>query len=152
MRGTKEAQSFLGDVTDRIHEKRLQGKVEELDKENVRLRAQLELLSGSLKHERGEHDQLVELLKARPSKSKGRRRGGMLRILVIGGAAYVLGAKAGREQYERIRGWFATMRERAAGASDQAMSSATEALSSVTDAATDEGSTTPLPLKGRDSA
>ncbi|HEV8565203.1 MAG TPA: hypothetical protein VGR41_09825 [Actinomycetota bacterium] len=150
---TKDAQSFLGDVTDRIQEKRLHAKVEDLSEENVRLRAQVDMLSGDLKHERDEHEQLVDLLKARPSKVKVKRRGGILRVIAIGGAAYVLGAKAGKERYESIRGWFGGMRERVAGASEHAMESATETISSATDTDTKAGgSTTPMPLKGRDSA
>jgi len=144
---TKDAQSFLGDVSDRIQEKRLHGKVEDLSEENVRLRAQVDMLSGDLKHERDEHEQLLDLLKARPSKVKVKRRGGLLRLVAIGGAAYILGAKAGKERYERIRGWFAGMQERAAGASEEAMSSVTEAISPATDSNAG-GSTTPTPLKG----
>jgi hypothetical protein len=126
---TTDAQTFLTDVTDRIQDKRLHGRVEDLDKENTRLRAQVQMLSGDLKHEREEHEELVGLLKARPSKEtvKVKRRGGMIRLLAIGGAAYVLGAKAGKERYEHIRGWFTDMRERAAGAGQEAMSSMTGA-------------------------
>jgi hypothetical protein len=50
----------------------------------------------------------------------------MLRVLAIGGAAYVLGAKAGKERYEQIKDWFSLMRERAAGAEQEAMSSMTD--------------------------
>jgi len=126
---TKDAQTFLTDMTDRIQEKRLHGKVEELDKENTRLRAQVQVLSGDLKHERDEHEELVDLLKARPTKEtvKMKRKGGLLRVLAIGGAAYVLGAKAGKERYDQIKGWFTNMRERAAGAGQDTMSSMTDA-------------------------
>jgi hypothetical protein len=87
------------------------------------------MLSGDLKHERDEHEELVDLLKARPSKEtvKVKRRGGMLRVLAIGGAAYVLGAKAGKERYEQIKDWFTAMRERAAGAEQETMRSMTDA-------------------------
>jgi hypothetical protein len=124
---TKSAQTFLTDVTDRIQEKRLHGRVEELDKENTTLRAQVQMLSGDLKHEREEHEELVDLLKTRPTKEtvKVKRRGGMLRVLAIGGAAYVLGAKAGKERYEQIKDWFSVMRERAAGAEQETMRSVT---------------------------
>jgi len=152
MHGTKDAKSLLGDVTDRIQEKRLHGKVEELDRENTRLRAQVELMSGDLQQQRDEHEQLVGLIKAKPAKVKVKRRGGFLRILAIGGAAYVLGAKAGKERYEEIRGWFASMRERAAGASEEAMSSATEAISSATSDTDSKAGSSTTPLKGRDSA
>jgi len=129
MRSTKD-HSFLGDVTDRIQEKRLHDKVEDLDKENGRLRAQVQLLSGNLQEERHEHDQLVDLLKAKPTKVKVKRRVGILRVAAVGGAAYVLGAKAGRERYERIRTWFDEMRGKAAGAGEEAMSTVTNAASS----------------------
>lgn len=125
---TKDAQTFLTDVTDRLQEKRLHGRVDELGKENTRLRAQVDMLSSDLKHEREEHEELVDLLKTRPSKEtvKVKRRGGTLRVLAIGGAAYVLGAKAGKERYEQIKDWFSLMRERAAGAEQEAMSSMTD--------------------------
>jgi len=130
---TKDAQTFLSDVTDRIQEKRLHGRVEDLDKENTRLRAQIQMLSGDLKHERDEHEELVDLLKTRPAKEtvKVKRRGGLLRILAIGGAAYVLGAKAGKERYEQIKDWFAAMRDRAAGTGQDPMSGMTDAQSTM---------------------
>jgi hypothetical protein len=134
MRATKD-HSFLGDVTDRIQEKRLHGKVEDLDKENSRLRAELSLLSGSLQQERDEHEKLVDLLRAKPTKVKVKKRVGILRVAAVGGAAYVFGAKAGRERYEQIRAWFDEMRGKAVDAGEDAMPTVTNAASSTVEPA-----------------
>lgn len=130
MRATKD-HSFLGDVTDRLQEKRLHNKVEDLDKENGRLRSELSLLSGSLQQEREEHEKLVDLLKAKPTKVKVKRRVGILRVAAVGGAAYIFGAKAGRERYDQIRAWFDDMRGKAADAGEDAMSTMKDAASTV---------------------
>ncbi|HEY7401329.1 MAG TPA: hypothetical protein VH989_10600 [Actinomycetota bacterium] len=133
-------------MTDRIQEKRLQGKVEDLDKENSRLRAEVSLLNGSLRQEREEHEKLVDLLKTKPTKVKVKKRVGILRLAAVGGAAYVFGAKAGRERYDRIRTWFDEMRGKAADAGEEAMSTMTNAASPTKPSST--GSTPPSTATG----
>ena len=48
----------------------------------------------------------------RKTKVTAKPRGGLLRLVVVGGTAYVFGTKAGRDRYEQIRGWFSAMKDR----------------------------------------
>ncbi len=36
----------------------------------------------------------------------------LLRLVIVGGTAYVFGTKAGRERYEQIRTWASSMKDR----------------------------------------
>jgi hypothetical protein len=46
-------------------------------------------------------------------KRKPSRFRSLMLLLIAGGAAYVAGAKAGRERYDQLRAWFGQMRGRA---------------------------------------
>jgi len=105
----------IGGLMDRAHERRAASKLASLDAENERLETQVRTLREQLDAER---DELRSALKAKPGKTKVKvkRRGGLIRTVAVGGAAYVLGAKAGRARYEQIRSWFRSMKERSTGA------------------------------------
>jgi hypothetical protein len=49
---------------------------------------------------------MMSLLDRLDVEARPKRRIGLVRVLVIGGAAYVLGAKAGRQRYEQLRDWW----------------------------------------------
>jgi len=90
-------------------------RVERLDEENDRLRAELRMTRSQLEreHER-EQDVLDALNRASERKTKvtAKPRGGLLRLVVVGGAAYIFGTKAGRDRYEQIRSWFFSTKDR----------------------------------------
>lgn len=115
------------DVTDRVQTRRLQTKRESLDRDNERLRIELRTMRDELERERSARDELLDALTKndRPIKTghleakdvtvKTKRRGGLLRLLIIGGGAYVLGTRAGHERYEQLRSWASSMKDRMRG-------------------------------------
>jgi hypothetical protein len=107
------------DVADRVQTRRLETKRDTLDRDNERLRTELRITREELDRERGARDDLVGALKkgegtvkADKVKVKTKKRGGFLRLLIVGGGAYVLGTRAGRERYEQIKTWASDMKDR----------------------------------------
>jgi hypothetical protein len=107
------------DVADRVQTRRLESKRDTLDRDNERLRTELRSIKHELDRERSARDELLDALKkgegsvkADKVKVKTKKRGGFLRLLVIGGGAYVLGTRAGHERYEQIKGWASGMKDR----------------------------------------
>ena len=86
---------------ERAKDHRTASRMEKLDRDNERLRAQVELLRDDLSEERSI---LKEASKGLSVASRRRRvkTTHPLRMIVIAGGAYLLGSKAGRERYEQI--------------------------------------------------
>lgn len=90
-------------------------RVERLDEENDRLRTELRMTKSELERERDRQQDVLDALNRaseRKTKITARPRGGLLRLVIVGGTAYVFGTKAGRDRYEQIRGWFSSMKDR----------------------------------------
>ena len=104
---THDVGSKIGSMTGRLRERRIESRLEDLDRENVRLRTEIDTLRSDLDREWQERKELLEPLKDRKRSKlvvKPRRRSSLVRIATVGVAAYVLGARAGHERYEQIRG------------------------------------------------
>ena len=124
MRVAERVADRVSDVTDRVQTRRLESKRESLDRDNERLRTELRTIRDELERERIARDELIGALKkhgngttmkADKVKVKTKRRGGFLRMLIVGGGAYVLGTRAGRERFEQIKGWASDVRDRVRG-------------------------------------
>ncbi|HXF71157.1 MAG TPA: hypothetical protein VNO79_00925 [Actinomycetota bacterium] len=108
MRSGSDVGNKLSEMRTRIRERRLSDRVEDAGRESERLRAEVRLLRQELDQERGSRERLLSLLERLAGgrsvevKRVPRKRGGMLRAIVVGGIAYLLGAKAGRERYQQI--------------------------------------------------
>ena len=91
---------------------RLEHRLDDAVRENVRLEQANELLKEELDREGRERDQMLSALEKgmRPQRSRFRR----VMLLGVGvGAAYVYGAKAGRARYDEIASWWDRTRGRA---------------------------------------
>jgi hypothetical protein len=102
-------------LPDRWRSMRSAKRVDRLDEENDRLRTELRMTNSQLERERDrQQDVLAALNRASERKTKvtAKPRGGLIRLVVVGGAAYVFGTKAGRERYEQIRNWASSMTDR----------------------------------------
>lgn len=113
----------VGEAADRLQRRRLEMKTDSLDRTNDDLERELRATRTQLDQERSTREQLLEALTSVPAGKEKvvvkKRRGRLLRALVIGGGAYVLGARAGHERYEQIKGWAASMRDRVQSKSDE---------------------------------
>jgi hypothetical protein len=90
-------------------------RVERLDEENDRLRTELRMTKSQLERERDRQQDMLDALNRaseRKTKVTAKPRGGLLRLVIVGGTAYVFGTKAGRDRYEQIRGWVSSMKDR----------------------------------------
>jgi hypothetical protein len=105
----------ITDVAERIRDRRAAARLENTEHENDVLRTELRALRADASRQRAEREELMDVLKdggaVRTNGSS--RRGGLLRLLIIGGGAYVLGTRAGRERYDQITDWFGRMKTRA---------------------------------------
>jgi hypothetical protein len=107
------------DLMDRTNERRrsfmkdrLEHKLDDAMRDRVRLEEANDRLQAELERDAKERDHMWAALEKgmRPQSSKLRR----LMVLGVGaGAAYVVGAKAGRERYDQIMAWLDRTRGRA---------------------------------------
>ena len=132
--------SKIDGLTNRMRARMTEARLGNLDRDNARLRGEVAELRSELDHERGERQELRELLRARPKTVKIGGRRPLLRVVVIGAGAYVLGARAGRERYDEILAWARSLRERmqdhagdvAGEVADQARSAAQDVRTTAT--------------------
>ena len=112
MTGTAERLQLTGM---RLREQRAEMRAGRADRRTERLRHRVDVLQNELDHEREAREELMDIVR-HEQNGNGSRRGGTLAVLVIGGAAYLLGAKAGRTRYEQIASWARRMRDRGSSA------------------------------------
>ena len=90
------------DLADRGRERLVHSRMEKLDRDNDRLRAEVTLLRDDLDKERSTLKDALKGLETRKVTVKRSRRPHLFRAMVIAGAAYVLGTRDGRERYDQI--------------------------------------------------
>lgn len=103
---------------DRLRERRSNRRIEHLDEENQRLRTELGSMRTLLDHERADRSEILGVLKSQPKTVVKKKRGGLFRVIIVGGGAYLLGSRAGRERYDQILEWGRRMRDRGKDAAD----------------------------------
>ena len=105
----------MSQVSDRWQSVRNAKRVDRLDEENGRLRTELRMTRSELEREREREQSVLDALNRaseRKTKVTAKPRGGLLRLIVVGGAAYVFGTKAGRERYDQISAWAVSTKRR----------------------------------------
>ena len=115
----------VSDLGDRARERITESRMDKFDRENDRLKHEVRMLRDDLREERGSLERALDALKrdehVTVHTKTPKRRGRLLRTIVIGGGAYVLGTRAGRERYDQIvekaRGLSTSARDRATGGS-----------------------------------
>jgi septal ring factor EnvC (AmiA/AmiB activator) len=115
----------VSDLGDRARDRITESRLDKFDRENDRLKHEVRMLREDLREERGSLERALDALKrdehVTVHTKVPKRRGRLLRTIVIGGTAYLLGTRAGRERYdqivEKVRGLSASARNRATGES-----------------------------------
>ena len=106
----------MSQMSDRWQSMRNAKRVDRLDEANDRLRTELRMTRSELEREREreQHSVLDALNRASERKTKvtAKPRGGLLRLIVVGGAAYIFGTKAGRERFDQISAWAVSTKDR----------------------------------------
>jgi hypothetical protein len=108
-------------LSDQWHSMRTAKRADRLDEENDRLRTELRMTRSQLERERDRQKDVLDALNRaseRKTKVTAKPRGGLLRLILVGGAAYVFGTKAGHGRYEQLRAWSSSMKDRLAGSGD----------------------------------
>jgi hypothetical protein len=103
MARSRDLSGRLDDFTERMRERRAEAKVRLLQEDNRRLKDELRSIRSDLDRERSQREEMMDAIRSRQPKVTVKRRGGLIRTVVIGGGAYVLGTRAGRERYDQIR-------------------------------------------------
>ena len=104
---------MIDGLTERVRSRATETRVGNLGREDSRLRSENTLLRSELDHERSEREDLRDVLRARPKTVRVKVKRPVLRLAVVGTAAYILGARAGHERYDEILGWAKSLFERA---------------------------------------
>ena len=138
----------LGDIGEKFRDRRTSNKLEHLDDENQRLRTELHSMRSLLDRERSDREEILEALKGKPKTVVKKKRGGLVRMAVIGGGAYVLGSRAGRERYEQIVNWAREMRDRGRDVTGDLKSDAMAATEGTTSGTTMASTTHTPTTKG----
>jgi hypothetical protein len=99
------SKSKLTEVTSKWKEQIAMTRLDRMDRENNKLRTELDSMRSMLDRERDERDELIGTINKRPEVVVKKKKGGFLRLLVVGAGAYIVGARAGRERYEQITDW-----------------------------------------------
>jgi hypothetical protein len=103
----------LGSLKSSVKERATDAKLEKVERQNEGLERENELLKTKFEAAHEDRKRLLDALESLDTqKAPKKRRGGFLRMVVAGGVAYVLGARAGRERYEQIRTGLNKMRSR----------------------------------------
>ncbi len=123
---------------DAMNRKRLERRLEEVRQDNARLSLENEALHEETRREQGELERLLDALErvsANGTKKPHRIRRTVTLVIAAGGA-YVMGAKAGRERFDKIKEWWERTRVNGMRAKDEAIvevrDSVDEATSSLT--------------------
>ena len=118
-------------MTGRVKERWGAARINSLDRQNMRLRDEVSQLKTRLEDERSETEDLKDALRSSPKVVKVKKRGGFLRVVVIGGAAYVLGTRAGRERYDQLVDWARSMRSKMERKADEVASDVEDTASQM---------------------
>jgi hypothetical protein len=121
-------------ISEGIRDERVAMRERSMDWRQRRLQHKLEALHDELDREREARRALTD---AMSGKNRGTRRHGFVRILLIGGGAYILGTKAGRERYDQMTGWIRGVRDRAMTTGKAVQDEAVQTASQVRDVAVD---------------
>ena len=94
----------MGDARDRIRRERSAREMEDVRRENQRLKAEARVLEDELQQDRGDVERLLSVIeRTSGTEASERRFGRFVALATVATGAYVMGAKAGRERYDEIR-------------------------------------------------
>lgn len=106
----------LRGAADRARLAQAKRRADRFERRDHRMHEQVSAMRAELDHEREGRRELAALLRQRENEmAKGHP---ILRTLMVGGVAYVLGAKAGRGRYEEILAKARGLRERFGGTAE----------------------------------
>ena len=106
----------IGSVTNELKAKGKHVRSEKLEESNEKLKRENTLLRQQVEEDGTNRDRMLALLDRMETTPRKRKRRGWIRTLVVAGAAYVLGTRAGRERYEQIqRSWSRMLNRTPAG-------------------------------------
>lgn len=125
-------------ITDVIRDERATLRDRSADWRQRRLQDKVSSLHDELEREREARRALADAI---GTTGRGRRGRGLLRILVIGATAYVLGARAGRERYVQMTGWIQGVRDRLTTTARDVQEGAAHTAGQVRDVAIDTART-----------
>lgn len=96
----------MSKMGEQLHQRRLEGKLEDAEQEKQRLEVEARMLRDERQEDRSDFSKLLSALEDSHSPASPRRHlvRRVMTLTIAAGGAYVLGAKAGRERYEQIRG------------------------------------------------
>jgi hypothetical protein len=115
----------VGGLGERARERMTEGRIEKLDRENVRLKTEIGVLRHDLEEDRTALHEALSALRERGEQSVTIDHGGrgrFVRTALLAGGSYVLGTRAGRGRYDQMKGWMRsageTVRARMNGGED----------------------------------
>jgi hypothetical protein len=125
-------------IADGVREERAAMHDRAMDWRQRRLHHKVDSLQQELERE---HEARRVLADAIASTGRTKRSHGILRLLVVGGGAYVLGTRAGRERFDQMAGWVRGVRDRVMTTARGVREETAQAASQVRDVAADTART-----------
>jgi hypothetical protein len=101
-----------GVITESAKHRLAERHAESLERENQRLKVENSTLRDQSDQDRDRMERLLDSLEDVTAKPKKHRLRRLMTLTVAAGGAYMMGAKAGRERYEQMKGWWADRRTR----------------------------------------
>lgn len=100
---SRMAERLVTDLGERTRDRMVESRMDKIDRENERLKGEVRALREGLAEERNAFQRALAASSKRDTVTiKRPRRFRLLRTAVIGGGAYLLGTRAGRERYDQI--------------------------------------------------
>ncbi len=117
------------DIRETAHRKRLEHKLQDTREDRDRLQTENHALQEENRRERGELDRALDAIER--LSTSGKRPSRMRRVAVVAvaaGAAYVVGARAGRERFDQIAKWWSRARSQVLSSKQQIPAGDVESL------------------------
>ena len=86
--------------------KRLEHNLDRVREDNSELSIEKKALEERSRQDRDEIDRILGALERVSAKGRRHRVRGLAALTLAAGGAYVMGAKAGRERFDQIKGWW----------------------------------------------
>jgi hypothetical protein len=100
---TRTTERMVTDLSERARDRMMASRMDRIDRENERLKGEVRALREDLAEERSALQRALDALSKRQTATVRKpRRFRLFRTAVIGGGAYLLGTRAGRERYDQI--------------------------------------------------
>ena len=109
----------IGNLRDGVHGRRLEGKLNDAQRENVRWKTEARVLRDEVRDDHGDLSKVLSAIEQSNARQPRHRLRRIVTLVAAAAGAYVMGAKAGRQRYDEISAaWHKMVRNGRSAAGD----------------------------------